>query len=444
MPFQDAIRTLTLMSTLGASSSVPLASVPDHSAPLSLPPPILLYPAAAARLGTHSLGVAKLILRYDDDGKADEDNDGTPDEIVETGQALWLSHSLTDMIFTYYACGSANSGSSDIGAIGFNQWGAFVQDYGLMSKSSKFCKRADFDRCFLAIDSMSARREAEIAKLAGAEHVALNERSKALNRVEFMTALVQVAINKYVLTKQIADVSDAVTRLLEVDLLSRARRMHDPDEFRRRVCYREDVTDMLAGPRAASVLRELYVVASAGAVGKSKAGSSVGGVGVGMTKAQGELLNLVEFKALLRALGLIDADLSEPEATLCFAWSRMVVIDDSTPQGHLRESHLNFEGFMEALCRVAVLKALPTDAEITASGCGDAGEFLEELRERDVRSYNEMVRERKVGWSEPPPQPEERCCCHLIALVLHRVEARAGGTNTEYIRRWLSKKMASA
>ena len=61
-------------------------------------------------------------------------------------------------------------------------------------------------------------------------------------------------------------------------------------------------------------------------------------------------------QALLRALGLIDADLSEANATLCFAWSRTAVVDDATPKGHLRETHLTREGFFEALCRVAVLK----------------------------------------------------------------------------------------
>jgi hypothetical protein len=59
---------------------------------------------------------------------------------------------------------------------------------------------------------------------------------------------------------------------------------------------------------------------------------------------------------LLRALGLIDADFSEANATLCFAWSRTAVVDDATPKGHLRETHLTREGFFEALCRVAVLK----------------------------------------------------------------------------------------
>ena len=136
--------------------------------------------------------------------------------------------------FTYYATRTADDvGSSDIGAIGFNQWSNFVTEYGLMSKSSKFCKRSDCDRMFLAIDSMSARREKDAARLAGpGAEVAASERTKALNRVEWLAALVQMALNKYVLTKVVLDVSDAVSRLLEVDLRSRAKTMHDANDFR--------------------------------------------------------------------------------------------------------------------------------------------------------------------------------------------------------------------
>ena len=42
--------------------------------------------------------------------------------------------------FTYYATRTADDvGSSDIGAIGFNQWSNFVTEYGLMS-----CPRPEF------------------------------------------------------------------------------------------------------------------------------------------------------------------------------------------------------------------------------------------------------------------------------------------------------------
>ena len=75
----------------------------------------------------------------------------------------------------------------------------------------------------------------------------------------------------------------------------------------------------------------------------------------------------------------------------------MAVIDDATPRGHLRETHLPYESFLEALCRVAMLKALPTDDEIEAAGARDAGVYLEDLRSRDARVRG-ALRTRKTGW----------------------------------------------
>lgn len=51
----------------------------------------------------------------------------------------------------------------------------------------------------------------------------------------------------------------------------------------------------------------------------------------------------------------------------------MAVIDSRTKKGSDKENNLPFEGFMEALCRLSVLKALPTDAELAETGCSDAG-----------------------------------------------------------------------
>lgn len=56
------------------------------------------------------------------------------------------------------------------------------------------------------------------------------------------------------------------------------------------------------------------------------------------------LLSFERFKELNRRLGLIDIDLSERDAALCFAWSRMVVVDSQSEKGRMRESSLPFEG----------------------------------------------------------------------------------------------------
>lgn len=63
----------------------------------------------------------------------------------------------------------------------------------------------------------------------------------------------------------------------------------------------------------------------------------------------------------------------------------MAVGDVQTHRGLYEDTHLPFEGFMEALCRIAAQKALPTEAELVAfaaaNGCKpDAGEYMAQVR----------------------------------------------------------------
>ena len=86
-----------------------------------------------------------------------------------------------------------------------------------------------------------------------------------------------------------------------------------------------------------------------------------------------------------------------------------------------------FEGFCEALCRLAVLKALPTDAEIEEAGCQDAGHYMLELKRRDERAYTGFLHERATRWGDEPRQPSDRCLGHLITVVIRRIEAITAG-----------------
>ena len=58
-------------------------------------------------------------------------------------------------------------------------------------------------------------------------------------------------------------------------------------------------------------------------------------------KSLGVLLSLSDWKTLTRRLELIDADLTERDATLCFVNSRMAVIDGTSDRGKLKELSKN-------------------------------------------------------------------------------------------------------
>ena len=86
-----------------------------------------------------------------------------------------------------------------------------------------------------------------------------------------------------------------------------------------------------------------------------------------------------------------------------------------------------FEDFLEAIVRLALMVALPTDAEIEAVGAQDAGEYLMALR----ASSDEMatfIRTRKRAWHKEPTQQAGRCVEHLLLLITRLIELNSTGT----------------
>ena len=140
------------------------------------------------------------------------------------------------------------------------------------------------------------------------------------------------------------------------------------------------------------------------------------------------LMSLNEWRLLLKVLALLDGDITERDATMCFAWSRMCVVDETTRQGRMKENHLPFEGFLEAIVRLAGQKALPTDDEIEEAECTHAAEYFAKLRLEDESSYTTMVMERGVLWGEEPSQPIWRCVAHTLAIIIAKVEHDCGGS----------------
>ena len=121
-----------------------------------------------------------------------------------------------------------------------------------------------------------------------------------------------VAIYRYVMPGEILDVSEALKQLLEIDIQSRVspNTFVEANEFRAAFCYTEECTGALTHHRKS--LRNLFDGLSGGE---------------GDSGLDGETLSLQEWKAFMRGIGLISIDITDREATLCFAWSRMVVVE---------------------------------------------------------------------------------------------------------------------
>lgn len=118
----------------------------------------------------------------------------------EVFQVVWENRVSIICIFDYYAC----LGGGFDGTLSLNPYTEFAEDCTLASKASKFCKKSDLDRAFIAADAASNRLSGEEKAAGGAN------RGKALSPDEFILCLVNIAILRYVHEGTISDVSDAV------------------------------------------------------------------------------------------------------------------------------------------------------------------------------------------------------------------------------------------
>ena len=108
---------------------------------------------------------------------------------------------------------------------------------------------------------------------------------------------------------------------------------------------------------------------------------------------------------------------------------RYAPVQVNTDKGRIREANLTFLDFLEALTRIAGMKALPTDEEIEAAGCSDAFHFLSQLKATDEERYKGFLRERRTAWGDEPSQPMWRCVAHLCGIIVHTIEENSAGTD---------------
>ena len=96
----------------------------------------------------------------------------------------------------------------------------------------------------------------------------------------------------------------------------------------------------------------------------------------------------------------------------------MLVIDEQHAPSRRKFTHLSFVDFLEAICRLAMLKALPTESEWRASGSDNAGAYLCDL---DRLEHERLMRRRGAPWGRPSHvQPlshaVDHFCQYLIVL----------------------------
>ncbi|KOO21693.1 flagellar associated protein [Chrysochromulina tobinii] len=484
------------------------------------------------------LGLVKLVVRYDDDGAIDLDEDGIPDEVEEVAVVLWEHYDFICSLFTSYAILNSN-----LSFLTLDSWSALVKDCKFTSAHTRYSKhspvfiasdhtkedmlertdpvnatalatlvddgpltdegsmeiehkmsevptgapsaeelRRRVEELQDAVDAVAVMKLAEmrealasrdldtsgkkatlaerlvatlLADLAAAEvEAASHEESESerknkyaamvagvvskasltkakasrwrrassertIGRADLMIRLISIAIRKYVVTGKIYDVSEAVEKLLHVDMLLRlgVGRFPDPDAVRRSFCYTPSMCMVLE--RYEPTLRRIF---DAVAQGKPT-------------------MPLDSWLSFLGVMQFIGKDVSAHDAARSFAWSRMVVVHGSSSKGAIKENQLPFEGFVEALIRVSILKALPTLEDIDEDGSVDVVEYMGRMTPGQM-VHSEFLELRAAPWGEPPKLPHVDLRIEmLVRLAVNRIrlvlKARSSGQlETARVSKW--------
>ena len=97
---------------------------------------------------------------------------------------------------------------------------------------------------------------------------------------------------------------------------------------------------------------------------------------------------------------------------MIFLWSRIRSTTDHSVQAYSRLRHLTFHDFLEALVRLSMLIALPTNDDLQETGAVDAGQFLISLYAASPTQYARFVEERGGRWDREPRQKIWKCFDH--------------------------------
>jgi len=294
------------------------------------------------------------------------------------------------------------------GDISLNAYAQLVEDCGLASAELKFCKKSDLDRMYLT--AAFASRKPDVQEVLERERTGFELNSKGeLAEAEFLYCLVMVAHLRYVNEQDGTDITlpAAVSMLVERDLLPHLDAMAtlDPNDFRVDTCYQEDVDTVLREHEAD--LRTIFA---------------------GLRLKRGPAKKLLAFPnwaRFVRHVGLVGPEFSERDAAWCFACARMACADPYSYKGAMRSTHLPFEGFLEALVRAAIYKALPTDEDVALAGHADAASLLNEMQTSRPNEYEQLVAARSAA--SGPAQPAARCVHHVCCVAIRAIEAQFRG-----------------
>jgi len=299
------------------------------------------------------------------------------EEVEEISHEIYEDYKVMIRCFEYYAAASSGDGF----VVKLNAYSDFLDDCqipqlpeldaeGVPVPGVFPISRSSLDTVFLAANLEH--------KEAGANDEDSQNDDRALMRFEFVEALIRIALEKFIpagTPPEDANPSETVNLLIENHIKANLEgRLIDKNQYREKVLYKEAISDVLMQYKP--ILRAIY-----DKLCKEHRAKSV---------KHPALLTIKEWMGFMDRVKLFDTSFPKREGRCVFSWCKMRVADELKH----RKSYttMPFVDFLEALPRIADLKAVPTDAMMDEWGAKTI-----------VEAYTKMNPERELAmakWAE--------------------------------------------
>ena len=343
----------------------------------------------------------------------DEDADRACAEIAERLKVPMRAHYYwLQLSFEFYCVMGT---SEDFSCMQQNQFNDICRDARIMKKG---IKQKHVDQIFAAtnqetIEDSNTSKETKQENAANAD--------KAFMRFEFLEAVCRIGVQKFCRRNKATadDIIEAVTRINEEHFAlndgegSCNARIHDKNQWRDENMLNDEIDDILG--RAQPMLKNLFNVFK-GEFNRVK---------------KKDRMPLKYFMAMLKHMKFMDSDFTVREAKLCFQQGKMYKRDELRSVATF--GYITFVDFMEALCRVAALKNMPSEedlSEMYGRKMIKAATYVDYITAtQSVKKAVEgaLIRRASSDWSAPKTRPLYEKVTILIKMILARYDFGGDG-----------------
>ena len=134
--------------------------------------------------------------------------------------------------------------------------------------------------------------------------------------------------------------------------------------------------------------------------------------------------------ALMNHIGIVK-EVGVRNLYLIFAQSRMAVIQMTNPKANQQLTQLTYESYLEAMVRLSLLKALPTDKELKKKCFSYPGEYIGAILNRGVSMLEAWIvtskKAQAMGKADPSFRRVDMMILVIVSVMQFGVEVQPGG-----------------